>query len=329
MVVTKDFASALAAVILLGHVNCLLGVVVRLDLAALNVLDPTIVDDLVNADAAVRIRVEHLQQNPSQGWGIDADVESLAVGVVRVGDGGVFFSLVLLVPLVPASHQLVVVEVASLGSRPNGTAKGHVNHDNGRAPHVKGSRVVRPLLEEHLGRDIGLAAAQARAAEADLAHVLTTLAAGFAKARVGAAEDLGNAKVGNLELAVLCDEQVLELDVTMGNAIGVQVVDALDELLEEAQAILKLGLAFQVALLHKAEQVALGAVFHDVVPPSVISAEANRLDNVWMMQALADAELRLDLLVIILLALPARLASELLDGVHFSGEAFAHHERDF
>lgn len=126
------------------------------------------------------------------------------------------------------------MQVAGFSPGPNGTAKSHVDHNNGRAPHVQGSRVVVCIFQKHFGRNIRLAATDARAAEPDLAHVLTTLAAGFAKAGVSAAKDFGNAKIGDFQLAVLCDEQVLELDVTMGDAVGMEIVDALDELLEEA-----------------------------------------------------------------------------------------------
>lgn len=104
MVMTEDLAPALAAVILLGHIDHNLGIIVRLELATLDILDPSIGDDLVDADTAVGIRVEHLQQNASQGRRVDADIESVAVGIVRLRNDSVFFFLVLLVPLIPARH---------------------------------------------------------------------------------------------------------------------------------------------------------------------------------------------------------------------------------
>lgn len=104
MVMTEDLASALAAVILLGHIDHNLGIIVRLELAALDILDPSIGDDFVDADTAVGIRVEHLQQNASQRRRVNTDIESVTVGVVRIRDDSVLFFLVLLVPLIPARH---------------------------------------------------------------------------------------------------------------------------------------------------------------------------------------------------------------------------------
>lgn len=83
-----------------------------------------------------------------------------------------------------------------------------------------------------------------------------------------------------------------------------------------------------MALLHEAEEVALGAVFHDVVPASMVCAEADGLDNVGMVKALADAKFGLDFLFVFFLAFPTRLAAKLLDGVHLARGALAHHERD-
>lgn len=214
----EDFASALAARGLLGHVHLQLGVFVRLKLAALDVLDPPMGDDIIYAHALVGVRIQHLQHDASQRRRADAHVESLAVGIVSLCNGGVL--VVLPIPLVPARHELVVVEVAGLSPGPDGTAKGHVDHDNGHAPHVQGSRIVVALLLKHLGGNVGFAAAETGGTEADLTHVLTTLATGFAKAWVGAAKDFGDAKVGNLQLAVARDEQVLELNVSVSDAVG-------------------------------------------------------------------------------------------------------------
>ena len=46
----------------------------------------------------------------------------------------------------------------------------------------------------------------------------------------GNAERACEAKVGELEVALLVDQQVLRLEVAVENSVRVQVVDALDEL---------------------------------------------------------------------------------------------------
>lgn len=44
------------------------------------------------------------------------------------------------------------------------------------------------------------------------------------------AECAGESKVGELEVALAVDEEVLGFEIAMQDAVGVQVVDALDEL---------------------------------------------------------------------------------------------------
>ena len=217
--------------------------------------------------------------------------------------------------------------VALLGPRPNGSAKRQVDHDNGSAPHVESSRVVRAVLCQHLWCDVRLAAADARRAEAYFAHVLAALAAGLAQARVRPGKHLGDAEIGDLELAVFGEQQVLQLDVAVGNAIRVQIADALDQLLEQAETILPAVFGLEVALRYEAEQVTLGTVLHDMIPASVIGTEADRLHDIGMMQTLADSVLGLDLVVVFLLGLAMRLSPEFLDGIHFAGRTLAHHER--
>ena len=126
-----------------------------------------------------------------------------------------------------------------------------------------------------------------------------------------AAKDLGHAKVGDLEVALVRHEQVLELDVSVGDTVPVQVRDAAQQLLEEAQPV---GLA-EVAPLHEREELALGAVLHHVVPAAVVGAEAHRVHDVRVVQAVRDAVLRLDLLDVIGLVLVLAALPELLDGV--------------
>ena len=232
-----------------------------------------------------------------------------------------------LVPLVPASHQLVVVQVTWFGTGPDTTAKGHVDHNDGRAPDIQSTGVIGFLLGENLGRDVGFTAADAGRAKSNVTHILTTLTAGFTQARVRTRKDFRYTKVGNLELAIRGDEQVLKLDVSMSDAIGVQVGNTLDKLLEEAESVLELALALEPAFLNKAEKVAFRAVLHDVVPAAMIVAESNGLDDVGVVETLGDTEFGLDLLVVLVSALAMRLATELLDGIQLSGAALASHER--
>lgn len=68
-----------------------------------------------------------------------------------------------------------------------------------------------------------------------------------------AAEHFRHAKVRNLELAILGQEQVLKLNIAVRYAILMQIIHPLDELLEETQAVFLLVLIFEVPLGDEAE----------------------------------------------------------------------------
>ncbi len=144
-----------------------------------------------------------------------------------------------------------------------------------------------------------------------------------------AAEDLRHAKVGDLELAAAGEQQVLELDVAVGDAVAVQIVDAAEQLLEQTQSVLELEVVPEQALLHECVQLAGAAVLHDVVPAAAVRAQPDRVHDVGVVQALGYAVLGLDLLDVLVLVLARFLASELLDGVQLlARSALADHELD-
>ena len=91
-----------------------------------------------------------------------------------------------------------------------------------------------------------------------------------------AAEDFGDAEVGDLEVALVRHEQVLELDVAMGDAVRVQVADPAEELFPQAEIVVQC----QVAFLHQRVEFALGTVFHDDVPAAGVGAESDAFDDV-------------------------------------------------
>jgi len=300
-------------------------------LAAFDVLDPTVVDNVSDGASLIGVGVEHLKKHAPQSWWLDHDVKRFDKGVIGLGDDGPLGVSVLLIPfLPPADEQRVVgtTAVADVGLRPDGPAKYEVEHDNGRAPDVYAARVIITSLLEHLGSHVRRAAADAGRAAAYFSHVLAALTSGLPQPRVGTREHLRDAKVCDLESAVAGKKQVLELDIAMCDAIGVKVVDAADELLEETQAVLFPVLALEVAVLHHAEQVALCAVLHYVIPPTVIDAQPYRRDDVGVIQTLGESEFGFDLLFVVFLALGATFTAEFLDCDKLGGAAFPRHRLD-
>ncbi|KAI6775137.1 hypothetical protein HG530_001895 [Fusarium avenaceum] len=110
------------------------------------------------------------------------------------------------------------------------------------------------------------------------------------EARVGATEDFRHTKVGDLKLAIFGDEKVLKLDIAVGNPVGMQVVNTLNQLLEQTHTILLSVIALEMALLHKTEKITFRAVFHNVIPTPMVSAKAEGLDDIGVVQALRNAE---------------------------------------
>ena len=184
------------------------------------------------------------------------------------------------------------------------------------------------ILNYDFRSDVRHAPTDSRGAQPHLAHFFSALSAGFAEAGVDAREDLRDTEVGDLDLARAGHEEVFQLDIAMRDAVLVEVVDALHELLEDAESVIAAVGAGEVVLLHEAEEVAFLAVFHHMIPSPVVRAEAYALYDVRVVQALRDAEFRLDLLLVVLLYLARSLAAEFLDGMQLR-PALARHECNF
>lgn len=90
----------------------------------------------------------------------------------------------------------------------------HGEEHDSATPDVHGESVV-PLISEYLWRDV-------RRRSTLLRHLLSLL------------DDLADAKVAELDLALRVQEYVVEFDVAVQDALAVAVGEALDDLLEEA-----------------------------------------------------------------------------------------------
>jgi len=101
-----------------------------------------------------------------------------------------------------------------------------------------------------------------------------------------AAEDLSDPEIGDLEVSVFAEQEVLELDVSVSDAVTVQIVHAANELLEEAQTVVE-GVvpAFggKELAINQGVDFAVVAEFHDVVPVAVMVAQTHSLNYVGMM----------------------------------------------
>lgn len=184
------------------------------------------------------------------------------------------------------------------------------------------------ILNYDFRSDVRHAPTDSRSAQPHLAHFFAALSAGFAEAGVNAREDLRDTEVGDLDLARAGHEEVFQLDIAMRDAVLVEVVDALDELLEDAESVIEAVGAGEVVLLHETEEVAFLAVLHHMIPSPVVRTEAYALYNIRVVQALRDAEFRLNLLLVVLLHLARSLAAKFFDGMQLR-PALARHECNF
>lgn len=330
----RSLAPLLAARIDDGRGDDLVAVVLRC--AALDGAHSRSLEHLAHGDAALGVRAEHADHEALDGRVIQPLEGGRGLGgrVLCVGGGVVAREVAVRVagePVVPVAEVRGVLDVIVGVCGAPGDLAGEVEEGDGAGPDVHGTRVVGPLLREHLGRDVRPAAADARLAEAHLAHVDAALALRGAHARVFAGEDLGDAEVGDLEVAFAVEEQVLQLDVAVGDAVVVQVAHAAAQLLEETQAVGGLVVAAglggdEQALLDEVVQLAVRAELHDVVPAAVVGAQPHCLDDVGVVQALGDAVLGLDLLDVVVLGLVLVAAPEFLDGVQLvAGPALPRH----
>ena len=83
---------------------------------------------------------------------------------------------------------------------------------------------------------------------------------------------------------------------------------------------------YTCGFLDQGKEIALGAVLHDVIPTSVVSAQTDCFHNVGMMEALGDAVLGLDLVLVLFFGFALGLATKLLYGIQLSRRPLPSHE---
>jgi hypothetical protein len=76
-------------------------------------------------------------------------------------------------------------------------------------------------------------------------------------------------KVCNLEVAFAIHEEILQLDISVSNAMSVQIMNSAEELLEETEAVL-LGIVFNEQSSLDQRVNLIRAVFHYVVPTAAM-----------------------------------------------------------
>lgn len=220
--------------VLLGCVDATAcSVLEALGAATVYVLDACRVHNLADRDALLGERMQHLENEALDRRRIDETEEfaTLRVAIRSVGDLAVG---VRLQPLVPAFLEGGIVLVICFGGLPGASAKGHGQEDDGAGPDVEGPWIVLAILRKHLGGDVGETTTDTGLREAGLAHILATLSAGFPKAGMFTTEDFSNTKIGDLEVAILVQEQILEFDVAVRYTVRMKVINAAKQLLEEA-----------------------------------------------------------------------------------------------
>jgi hypothetical protein len=110
-------------------------------------------------------------------------------------------------------------------------------------------------------------------------------------------------------MALSIEEQVLRLDVAMGDALRMEVGDALEDLLERAFDLT----GRHAALLDGGIEVASGTELHDLAPALLLVLhQVDGLDDVDMVKSRRDAELCSQLLDVLFLSLVLAALAELL-----------------
>lgn len=109
-------------------------------------------------------------------------------------------------------------------------------------------------------------------------------------------------------MPLLREEQIVQLNVSMCYSILMQVSNSLEELLKEAHIIYHK----EVVHLHQGKQLPPTAIFHYVVPATIMSAETNSLDYIRMVKTVRNTEFRLDLILILVQAFFRSSFSKLL-----------------
>src|SRR4051794_29671533 len=102
-------------------------------------------------------------------------------------------------------------------------------------------------------------------------------------------KDFRDAKVGDFDVTLVGQKEVLKLDIPMSNAVVMQIGNTTKHLFEET----KLVFLLQVSSPHQGIQFAVLAIFHDMVPATGMGTKSHCLDDVRMVQRLCNAVLRL------------------------------------
>lgn len=126
------------------------------------------------------------------------------------------------------------------------------------------------------------------------------------------AKDFRDAKIRDLDVTVVGHEDVLELDVAMCDSMVMEMADPAQDLFEDTVSIFGL----EVLPFDQAEQLALLAVFHDMIPATVIRAQSDCPDDIGMVERLGNGIFGFDLADVFFLGFPRRFLAKLFDGVN-------------
>ena len=250
-----------------------------LALAAVDLSDPLAVQDLQRSDAALGDRVED---------GVD-DVP--AAGPFQHLDG-----LVALLAL-PLAQVLVEEFVVDLGLLPELASCAHGHVDDATGPDVDETRVK-------LGRCVLLGRNVRRGTLDVVAELDVVLPGGL--------EALGAAEVSDLHAAVLRQQDVLRLEVSVRDAHVMHIVDGSHHLLEEA---IGLGVLQLACGGDKRVKVTSGAILHHLVVVALrVLEEVVSIDDAVVLERGGDAELVSQTLAVLRVGL-VQLPRELLHRV--------------
>lgn len=121
---------------------------------------------------------------------------------------------------------------------------------------------------------------------------------------------MADAEVGEFDVTVVGHQQILELDVSVSYAVGVEVGDCAQQLLEDAVLVFW----FEISFVDKTEEFALVTVLHDVIPFAVVGTQPHSLNDVGVIAAFGDGVFGLDFAGVVFLALFDVALPKLLDG---------------
>ena len=114
-----------------------------------------------------------------------------------------------------------------------------------------------------------------------------------------------------LEVALFVEKEVLGLDVSMGDALRVEVLDTLENLFETTLYLT----GTHATTSDRRVEITAGTVLHDLAPVLVLILDKiNGLDDVWVVEGRRDAEFGSELLDILFLCLVLTTFTELLEG---------------